>query len=182
MSPFNALQWHLGSFGCSGSADHDPLHRSTLQTAALTALSSATHLDPTSAPAFYHLAQAQASCRQIEESILSIRSALELEPGMVRGWHLLTLLLTAKGKWEDAAKVADIGLDAAAEDASSAVDGGSHLSLRHGVAPSAVNGTASASTALLSATGHILKSASTSPIDARSTSCAFRRRICCVPS
>ncbi|KAL7411328.1 hypothetical protein BDY24DRAFT_396410 [Mrakia frigida] len=91
--------------------DHDPLARAGLQTDALKHLTNATLLSPSSAKAFYNLAYAQAECREIDASTLSIRSALELEPSNVHGWHLLTLLLTAKGKWHDAAKVADIGLE-----------------------------------------------------------------------
>ena len=91
--------------------DHDPLARAGLQTDALKHLTNATLLAPSSAKAFYNLAYAQAECREIEASTHSIRSALELEPSNVHGWHLLTLLLTAKGKWHDAAKIADIGLE-----------------------------------------------------------------------
>lgn len=92
-------------------AEYNPLNRPQLQSDALLHLTTATTLSPSSSIAFYDLAFAQAECREIDASTLAIRSALELDPGNVYGWHLLTLLLTAKGQWEDAARVAEIGLE-----------------------------------------------------------------------
>jgi hypothetical protein len=96
--------------------DHDPITRPILQSEALANLTNATLLSPSSSTAFYNLAYAQAECREIDASIVSIRSALELDPASLHGWHLLTLLLTAQGKWQDALKIADIGLESFDED------------------------------------------------------------------
>lgn len=94
----------------------DPTSRPTLQADALKHLIQASILLPTSAGTFYTLSHAQAVCRQVDESTVSIQSALELDPAMVQGWHLLALLLTAKGKWLEASEVVEVGLEAWEED------------------------------------------------------------------
>jgi len=90
----------------------DPTSRPTVQAEALKHLLQASVLLPASARTFFALAHAQVVCRQIDEATVAIQSALELDPGMVEGWHLLALLLTAKGKWAEAAEIVEVGLDA----------------------------------------------------------------------
>ena len=90
----------------------EPTSRPTVQAEALKHLIQASVLLPSSSRTFFALAHAQVVCRQIDEATVAIQSALELDPGMVEGWHLLALLLTAKGKWAEAAEIVEVGLDA----------------------------------------------------------------------
>lgn len=89
----------------------DPTSRPTVQAEALKHLLQASVLLPSSARTFFVLAHAQVVCRQVDEATVAIQSALELDPGMVEGWHLLALILTAKGKWAEAAEIVEVGID-----------------------------------------------------------------------
>ncbi|ORX34731.1 hypothetical protein BD324DRAFT_634724 [Kockovaella imperatae] len=88
----------------------DPVTRPSYQAQALNHLSLATELDKTSATAFYHLSYCQAEARSIDAATDSIRRALELESKNIQSWHLLSLLLTAQGDWEAAAKAGEAGV------------------------------------------------------------------------
>ncbi|KAG8923913.1 hypothetical protein FRC02_010802 [Tulasnella sp. 418] len=91
--------------------DPDARARPQHQTTALEHLRAAAELDPSSASTFYHLAIALAETRDIDEAIVEARRAVELLPTELRAWHLLGLLLTAKGDWNGAKVILDLGLD-----------------------------------------------------------------------
>lgn len=67
------------------------------------------HLTPS---VHYHLALAYARPGQVldlQKAITHARSAVEDEPGEIRHWHLLGLLLTATGDWKAAQSVLEVG-------------------------------------------------------------------------
>lgn len=87
-----------------------PTQRPEYQAQAIAHHKAATILDPDSAENNYHLAYASATARQIEPATEAVRSALEEDPHNVHAWHLLALLLTAQGDWNDAAKAGETGV------------------------------------------------------------------------
>lgn len=88
--------------------DHDT--RPKYQSEAINHLLTANKVEPSSADILYHLSYAQAEARLVDDAILSVRTALEIDSGNVQSWHLLALLLTAKGDWEGARKACDTGV------------------------------------------------------------------------
>ncbi|KAL1407086.1 hypothetical protein Q8F55_006499 [Vanrija albida] len=84
--------------------------RPLFQVQALSHLRAAVTLDPSSSSAFFHLAYGHAIAREIAPATEAIRTALELDPHNVRGWHLLTLLLTAANNWKGAEKAGETGV------------------------------------------------------------------------
>ncbi|KAH7914927.1 hypothetical protein BJ138DRAFT_1133034 [Hygrophoropsis aurantiaca] len=64
------------------------------------------------ATANHYLAHALAlpgPSQDIERAILTARAAVEKEPGEIRHWHLLGLILTANGQWSQAKGVLEVG-------------------------------------------------------------------------
>ncbi|KAG8896450.1 hypothetical protein FRB99_008885 [Tulasnella sp. 403] len=99
----------------SSFLDPDPRLRPIHQVAALEHLKRASTVDPESAGTFYHLAVVQAMSRDIDEAILSARTAVEKNPSEINAWHLLGLLLSAQGDWSGAQAVLELGLSHAEE-------------------------------------------------------------------
>ncbi|KAB5590628.1 hypothetical protein CTheo_5938 [Ceratobasidium theobromae] len=106
-----AFNWYfLLVVGVYTGVEVDAAMRPVRQATALKYLTEAVLLDPTSADAVYHLAFVQAEARATADAILSARTAVERAPGDVRGWHLLSLLLTASEDWAGARAVIELGI------------------------------------------------------------------------
>ncbi|KAK4688880.1 cargo-transport protein YPP1, partial [Tremellales sp. Uapishka_1] len=88
----------------------DPINRPIYQSQSINHLVTAVRLNPTSSTAYYHLAYSQAESRSIDPATESIRSSLELDAKNIQGWHLLALLLTARGDWEGGMKACEAGV------------------------------------------------------------------------
>ncbi|KDQ07095.1 hypothetical protein BOTBODRAFT_192620 [Botryobasidium botryosum FD-172 SS1] len=91
--------------------DAQPSSRPKKLATALSNLVSSSELDPTSANTFYHLALVQAMSRHPDEAVVLARQAVELNPKEPRAWHLLGLLLTARGDWKSARSILELGLE-----------------------------------------------------------------------
>ncbi|OSX62812.1 hypothetical protein POSPLADRAFT_1065909 [Postia placenta MAD-698-R-SB12] len=92
-------------------AERDPRSRMSRFADSLACLlaSAETYLTPS---VHYHLALAYARPGQfldLQKAITHARSAVEDEPGEIRHWHLLGLLLTATGDWKAAQSVLEVG-------------------------------------------------------------------------
>ncbi|PCH34790.1 hypothetical protein WOLCODRAFT_139578 [Wolfiporia cocos MD-104 SS10] len=92
-------------------AEQEPRTRPTRFADSLALLKTAAETYPTPS-VHYHLALAYARpglLLDIQEAISHARLAVEAEPGEIRYWHLLGLLLTASGDWRAAQGVLEVG-------------------------------------------------------------------------
>lgn len=94
-----------------GLVEHEPRTRPSCLAHSLAQFAASVEAFPTPS-GYYHLALALAkpgSQQNLDQAIISASSAVEGAPTDVRYWHLLGLLLTANGKWNEAKGVLDIG-------------------------------------------------------------------------
>ncbi|ORX80563.1 protein prenylyltransferase [Basidiobolus meristosporus CBS 931.73] len=99
----------------------DPSERPRFHKKALDALMTAISFAADDPMTHYLLALQHAEGREIGPAIETIKQALELDPGHLPSWHLLTLLLSSQKEYQAALKICEVGLSESEWDLSEGV-------------------------------------------------------------
>jgi len=98
----------IDASACAQQADEET--RPTFHASYLEFLTEAAKNDPTSFENMYHLVYAEAELRDVDSALVSVLTAVEINPNHTSAWHLICSLASASKEFKLALDIAKVGL------------------------------------------------------------------------